>query len=79
MPMIPDKAIRVLMVGPQPTVQGGITTVVANFRAHWNVTEFPIRHLPSFADGTKLFKLLVAMWALLNGRPAEFIRLAQGS
>ena len=53
--------IRVLMLGPDRQMQGGISTVVNNYYAVGIEQYVNITYLPTISDGSKLFKL---WWAI---------------
>lgn len=57
--------MRVLMIGPDDSVKGGMTTVQQVYRAHWHHEACDLRYIGVYCAGKKLKKLRVAVRALV--------------
>lgn len=70
---------RVVMIGPSPTAQGGISSVVNIYGRQGVFNEWDICYLASYRDGapylklTALFRsLMIVIWMLILGRVSLF-------
>lgn len=61
-----EKRIKVLMIGPARSVNGGISGVVNNYYDAGLDKQIDLNYIGTMEDGSKLHKLLVAMKALLK-------------
>ena len=59
------EAQRILMVGPDDTVLGGMTSVQQIYRQYWDYEAQPLRYVGIYSAGSKFRKLLVALRGLL--------------
>lgn len=75
----PAKPLRVVVVGPGPKAQGGITAVIENYHKTEFWSKYGCTHFASTSDfDTRLMKALFGVWRLLafcsmvvtSGRPA---------
>ena len=55
----------ILMVGPDDTVAGGMTSVQQIYRQYWDYETQPLRYIGIYSAGSKFKKLLVAIRGLM--------------
>lgn len=58
--------VKICMIGPDPKVMGGIATVVTGYLNSSLAGEYDLRYISSHKDGSKLKKLMVAVFAYLR-------------
>jgi len=63
---MPQQTIKIVMIGPDDTVLGGMTSVQQTMRKHWNHDDFPMRYLGIYCYGSKFKKFWVAMRSMLT-------------
>lgn len=60
-----NQPIKVLMIGPDDTVLGGMTTIQQNYRGHWDHDLFPMRYLGIYCRGSKLKKMRILIVSMV--------------
>lgn len=55
---------RILMLGPDLSVLGGMANVERLYMTHWQYNRYALRHIPTYIQGSQLGKLQVMLWGL---------------